>query len=193
MFYIFSEAGSNQIRALYDEVALGVYDGVEWLTDTNGTTLAEIFPNTVEGLSAKLMSNVFGNINLELGFDIAGNLYFELVTQNISMAFQNDGYFELYAEHTAKWVESGIYKQTVVEAFKESGEHLMYNNSTQTLEDFIDEIYDEFHFEEVFDLAFPHLYIPTYDILIEQGYDVLQSTDIVRMTTDYMRYLAWCF
>ena len=135
------------------------------------------------------MRNVFGNINFELFYDIADDLYFELVTQNISLSYGSDSYFQLYAKHTSKWVDSGIYKQTVADAFQESGEHLLYN-STQTFEDFIDEMYEEFGFEEIYEAAFPYLYIPTYDALITQGNDVLQSADIVRMTTDYMRYLA---
>ena len=188
-FYSHSEAASSQIHELYADVANGVYSGVPFVNNTNGTYLWEVFPNTLEPLSALLMRNVFGNINFDLFYDIAEDLYYELVTQNISLSYGSDTYFELYAKHTARWVDSGVYKQSVADAFQESGEHLIYNSS-QSLEDFIDEVYDEFRFEDVYEQAFPYLYIPTYTALMTQGYAVLSSTDITRMTTNYMRYLV---
>ena len=158
---------------------------VAGLNNNNETTFIELFPGTISGLSQNL-TEIHGNIVLDLALDLADDLFHEVVTKNISMRVGSERYFEEYVKHTKKWLDSGIYKQRVAKAFKESGEYLMYN-STQTFEEFINKIYDEFGLEQIYNDEFPLIYNLTYNKLLTQGYVAVNTTDIGRMTTDYIR------
>ena len=101
------------------------------------------------------------------------------------MAFGSERYFQEFENYTENWVDSGAYKLLVAEAFNESGEYVKYND-TQNFKEFIDDVYYEFGFEQLYNDAFPMIYNLTYNTLLTQGYDI-SSFDLARMTTDYMR------
>ena len=154
--------------------------------NTDGISFSALFPRTIDILSDILLNYIYGNILYDLFFDLADDLYYEIVTWNSSMAFGSKRYYQEFEKHTVKWLDSGAYKQLVADAFNASGEYVTYSD-TQTFEEFIDDVYNKFGFENLFDDAFPTIYNQTYRILVTQGYVTINSVDITRMTTDYMR------
>ena len=135
-----------------------------------------------------LMSGIYGNMLFDLALDLADDLYYEVYEHTLSMEVGSEKYFQEYAKHTQKWLDSDVYRQKVAMAFNDSGGggYRTYNG-TQTFEDFVDDVYDEFGFEELFIDIFPLIYNETYDALVTQGYVTINSVDHVGMTTDYMR------
>lgn len=164
----------------------GIKHEVSKLYNTDDTTFLALFPNTIDALTYYLLNYLFENIQYDLFFDLADDLYYEIVERDISMAFGSERYFQEFEKHTEKWLKSGSYKQLVADAFKASGEYVTYNG-TQTFEEFIDDVYNEFGFEKLYNDAFPIIYNLTYSALFTQGYATVSSLDRTRMTTDYMR------
>ena len=156
------------------------------LYNTDGATFVELFPNSIDALTYTLLNYLYGNIQYDLFYELADDLYSEIVTKTSSMAFGSERYFQEFEKHTEKWLDSGAYKHLVADAFSASGEYVEYN-VTQTFEEFIDDVYNVFGFENLFHDAFPIIYNLTYGTLLTQGYVTLNSIDVVRMTTDYMR------
>ena len=174
------------MQNLWGDFLIGIKYGVAELYNTDGTTFLELFPNKIDVLSYILLSYLYENIQYDLFFDLADDLYYEIVIRNTSMAFGSERYFQEFEKHTEKWLDSGVYKQIVAAAFNASDEYVKYNGS-QTFEEFIDDVYHEFGFEKLFNDAFPIIYNLTYNTLLTQGYVTISSVDLRRMTTDYMR------
>ena len=161
------------------------YDAVARLCNTNGTTFLELYPSTHEGLSWRL-NRIYENILFDLVFLLGDALYYEIETESLSLAVGSERYIEEFAKHIDNWINSGVYKQKIAEAFKEGDEYQNYN-STQPFEEFMENIYDEFGFEKSFNDTFLVLYNQTYGTLLHHGYIAVGSIDPVSITMDYMR------
>ncbi len=183
------DAASNQFSSLYSEVEYAVFSveyGVAGLNNSNNDSMVEVFPNTTYVLSRILMDDIYGNMQFELFYGIGDSLYFEIVLSAISFALGGDLYWQEYLKYSELWLESGLYKQKVAQAFEQTGEHLPYLGN-QTFDEFIDFTYVDFSFEELHHMAFPVLYQSVYDLLLLYGHDINLNKDKIKMSTDFMR------
>ncbi|XP_072014353.1 uncharacterized protein [Amphiura filiformis] len=184
-----AEAASNQFQALYDDVTWALYGleyGVPGTNNSNGDIFLDVFPNTTYKLAQILMDDIFGHMQFELFYSLANDLYYEKVLGVVSYAPKSERYWKEYNHYAELWVTSGAYKQKVAIAFTETEEYLPHLQSNQTFDDFIDYVYEEFGFVDLYFTAFPILYEVTYDLLSYYGNETNANADKVRMVTDYM-------
>ncbi|XP_072014352.1 uncharacterized protein [Amphiura filiformis] len=132
------------------------------------------------------MDDIFGHMQFELFYSLADDLYYEKVLGVVSYAPESERYWKEYNHYAEHWVTSGAYKQKVARAFTETEEYLPHLLSNQTFDDFIDYVYEEFGFVDLYFTAFPILYGATYDLLSLYGNETNANADKVRMVTDYM-------
>ena len=173
------------------EMYFGVVDGLMAWNNTNGTTFHELYPQTTALLPDYLMMVVYGNIQYELFLSFTNVAFYDVMSAlDAEMVFSenhtNPDFEEEYLKAADKYLFSGRFKQSLVNAFTYSGES-PYGVDTESFDNFVDEIYDDFELWNSFRDTFQDIYISCEDIVWTKGVEIATNNDVIEITTQYMR------
>ncbi|XP_072051796.1 uncharacterized protein [Amphiura filiformis] len=176
----------NHNRILQDTVLLSIASGIMQTNNSNGDILSHVFPNTIGTLFRALYIDIFVSMQYLVYVELAEDLFYQIYLGNVNYAPGGERYWQEYFKNEKHWVTSGVYKQVVAQAFKDTGEYLPHLGN-QTFDEFIDDVYEEFGFEQAYFNAFPLIYTATYDMLTLYGNEVNLNNDRSVLLTEYMR------
>ncbi len=104
-------------------------------------------------------------------------------TVHVNVTYGSPTYYAVEEAATAALLHSGIYINTLANDL-----HVVYNTSMNiTFDEFVDHVYVDFNMEETFYLILRLTYEQMYATLIDYAKDFYEQTDMIKLTTDYMR------
>ena len=190
-YFFFRESSTADVEFEYYGMLNGITESLlEW-KDSNGTRFYDLYPQTTLLLPDYLMMDVLGNIQFELFLSFTDVAFYDLMSafdeeMVFSENFTNPDFEEEYLKAADKYLFSGRFKQCLVKAILYSGES-PYDEDTDSFDNFIDEVYDNFEFWNGFREAFQDIYNSCQEIVWTKGLQVATNNDLIEITTQYMR------
>ena len=179
----------------------------ETMNNTEGVLFSDMFPNTTASVSpsdqlyvmfVSIQGSVYFNVLFNIFYDVYLNQYSIAVgsetyrrLSSYSIAVGSETYWRLRSSYAETYIQSGFYKQSLANAFLQSGEYMdavnHSDNGKQSFDEFVDAMYEGYGFEDVYFALFEYIYEDMYAMVIRHGELVLETNDLKDVATDRMR------
>ena len=188
MYTYCRESSSTEFSQDFRNQYLAISTILAGLTNENGTTFTDLYPNSQWSIANHLYFNLFGDIRFALYLELLEGVYKEVKQDNFSMDIGSSTYRSCYSSLAEAYLYSGKYKQTFIDAFLEFlgyGTNVALGNQNRT--DSVNLTYDEFSIEDSYFEIFDRMYLDVYGLVMKHASMVDARSDITNVATDYMK------
>ncbi|XP_072013565.1 uncharacterized protein [Amphiura filiformis] len=160
-----------------------------WLStkrDKNGKSLQDSFPESFEFINDNV-TNIFWSMQYDLYYNLVEHIFHEVKYyggRSTNASYGSEIYKEILGTLTYIYVHSGLLKDRF-------GKGLMqeYYSKTRNIsfDAFIDIVFYDYNVEGAFYTGVQEVYKSTYDTFLKQGTALYEDTDLLGLTTQYLR------